>query len=800
MSAPPPAAPSATVTPAGTPTVANPSVTSDQLDAKRRRVSRACDTCRRKKVRCDGLQPSCTNCTTFGFQCTFNDSAKKRGPPKGYIEALENRLHRMESLLGGLVQNGVASKPDLDAWREENEDDLDSLEVNWGSNSTEAGARSAPKRMPSTDLQTDTQVSIGDNNPEPIKEEPEENVHPFDKSAREKLNALSDSLDAMTLEDTSFVRYLGNSSGIDLLHKSQMLKNGSLLVPMKLKEHYEWMIEIENALRQEEEQTALPPRDIADHLIEIYFARIHPLLPILPKASFLRQYRSADPEKRPPVVLLTAMFALASCFSDHPEIVRDNDDNESFGDVYFARAKRLVDFEYEMPRPSAVQALLLMTVYRLTNARCGGRVWVMLGMAIRMCQDMGMHRNSARWHLPPGEAEIRKRLWWSCYIMDRWISASMGRPCAIQDIDCDVDFPSTEEEEWVDADGNAASPRDNNVIGKSEPSFPLRYFVENIKLAQILGEILHRIYSATTRNQNPNQVSTIVSELDTKLTKWLLALPPDLRCNHQSIAAGTTKLDRWVAAINISYYTVLILLHRPFMVPTSLTKSKLSESLPSFNICVSAANSITFLAEASAPEAVSISWYQSTYEIFTSSLIHLTNSASIDLRLQSNARKNLIKSIALLKSLGTTWWNSMKFALMLEDLMAIHLNMEEFNPQGRTFHLVPIQQLADWVPIVLRDINHRSGGVLFMAPKPFGAPQTPSSSSSTPQSSPATSILHTPENHEVKHDQGSTIHDSPQNYTTEHMVFDTEPAVPTTPTPSTATVPRSTKASRHRKT
>lgn len=28
------------------------------------------DTCRRKKVRCDGIQPACTNCITFGFQCT----------------------------------------------------------------------------------------------------------------------------------------------------------------------------------------------------------------------------------------------------------------------------------------------------------------------------------------------------------------------------------------------------------------------------------------------------------------------------------------------------------------------------------------------------------------------------------------------------------------------------------------------------------------------------------------------------------------------------------------------------------
>ncbi|KAF9274610.1 hypothetical protein BGZ68_000509 [Mortierella alpina] len=65
----------------------------------------ACDSCRRKKVKCDAIHPLCTNCQTFQYECTYNDPTKKRGPPKGYIEAIEARLHRMEGLLGGLVQN-----------------------------------------------------------------------------------------------------------------------------------------------------------------------------------------------------------------------------------------------------------------------------------------------------------------------------------------------------------------------------------------------------------------------------------------------------------------------------------------------------------------------------------------------------------------------------------------------------------------------------------------------------------------------------------------------------------------------
>ena len=34
---------------------------------KRRRVTRACDECRRKKIKCDGKQP-CTHCTVYSYR------------------------------------------------------------------------------------------------------------------------------------------------------------------------------------------------------------------------------------------------------------------------------------------------------------------------------------------------------------------------------------------------------------------------------------------------------------------------------------------------------------------------------------------------------------------------------------------------------------------------------------------------------------------------------------------------------------------------------------------------------------
>lgn len=81
----------------------------DSQDAKRRRIARACDQCRRKKIKCDGKLPSCTHCTNYKTECIFTQIEKKRATPKGakYIEALENRLTRMEKLLrlAGILVN-----------------------------------------------------------------------------------------------------------------------------------------------------------------------------------------------------------------------------------------------------------------------------------------------------------------------------------------------------------------------------------------------------------------------------------------------------------------------------------------------------------------------------------------------------------------------------------------------------------------------------------------------------------------------------------------------------------------------
>lgn len=108
---------------------------------KRRRVTRACDECRRKKIKCDGKQP-CTHCTVYSYgqywirnaevrsagtngyhvadmaatECTYDQpSNRRRNPAPEYIEALESRLQRAETVLKTVLPDVDLDDPNLAA-------------------------------------------------------------------------------------------------------------------------------------------------------------------------------------------------------------------------------------------------------------------------------------------------------------------------------------------------------------------------------------------------------------------------------------------------------------------------------------------------------------------------------------------------------------------------------------------------------------------------------------------------------------------------------------------------------------
>lgn len=60
------------------------------------------------------------------------------------------------------------------------------------------------------------------------------------------------------------------------------------------------------------------------------------------------------------------------------------------------------------------------------------------GLAMRMCIELGLHRQKRSLKVSL-RSELNKRLFWSCYWMDREIAIALGRPPTISDHDIDVE-------------------------------------------------------------------------------------------------------------------------------------------------------------------------------------------------------------------------------------------------------------------------------------------------------------------------------------------------------------------------
>lgn len=69
---------------------------------KRSKVSRACDECRRKKIKCDAQtdtgEAPCSSCARSNIRCLFSRVPQKRGPSKGYVSTIPQTAIKMDDL------------------------------------------------------------------------------------------------------------------------------------------------------------------------------------------------------------------------------------------------------------------------------------------------------------------------------------------------------------------------------------------------------------------------------------------------------------------------------------------------------------------------------------------------------------------------------------------------------------------------------------------------------------------------------------------------------------------------------
>ncbi|KAI1351045.1 fungal-specific transcription factor domain-containing protein [Xylaria sp. FL0043] len=118
-------------------------------------------------------------------------------------------------------------------------------------------------------------------------------------------------------------------------------------------------------------------------------------------------------------------------------------EDEQVATTYFLRGKRLaLSTLAGNLSVGTVQSFLLTTIYMLRSCQINA-AFLFFGIAARAAYAIGLHRTEINSRFG-SEIHIRRdRLWKSIRVLDLYLSISMGRPPAASDADCTVPYHST---------------------------------------------------------------------------------------------------------------------------------------------------------------------------------------------------------------------------------------------------------------------------------------------------------------------------------------------------------------------
>ncbi|OZJ01585.1 hypothetical protein BZG36_05541 [Bifiguratus adelaidae] len=364
------------------------------------------------------------------------------------------------------------------------------------------------------------------------------------------LDSVNDAFGSLSIDEANSVRYLGHASGFYLLKQSHVFRHGAFHFSVGgfrktslLK--YEAEVEIQPGIVN---PLDLPPPELLEKLLQVYFEHFPTTFPVFEREQFLECLDS--PVHQSPLLLFNAVYALASRIHQDPATRSIPEIPETAGEIFFLRAKRLLDDDYEMSRITTVQALLLMAIHQ-NGVDSVARGWLYAGMCIG--------------------------------------------------------------------------------------------------LAEIVEQVLRKLYAHAPRKVAFNHA----------LYMWRENLPPPLRLPEDlTQIEKQNSLPLSILMLHMEYYTITIVLHRPFIPKTDKRDTSAPAILsPSLNICTSAANCI---------------WGWPSSPRSGNNLHHLYVQCSNDNARQSYYSKiNIKRNLDVLDDMRATWPVALGMSSILGDLAGL---------------------------------------------------------------------------------------------------------------------------------
>ncbi|KAJ9612663.1 hypothetical protein H2204_015037 [Knufia peltigerae] len=468
-----------------------------------------------------------------------------------------------------------------------------------------------------------------------------------------------------------------------------------------------------------------PERKIAFQLVTSFFTVWHPLFPFLHGPTFLkdmeaiylnqRRHAKATREHPSPTdlrKLITFQLVINIASLDRSDILLPMESRiKSNADV--SRVAGCLALSHDITN---IQAILAAELY-LAATLAIRQASTVAGIVVKLIYHAGLHRCPLRYaQLSADDCEIRKRIFWSAYALDRHCNLSLGDPNVIQDDDIDVCLSGPELHKAVwrpmmpqDGDETMAMPpprplSDESRNAQQDKEGPearekrlreaaLTAYVQWGKLTGQIIEVFHK--SINHRFPKHEQILRLTSDIET----WWNDLPafltgeadpgqhhdvPDTSSTHKSSSADASFLppqQHLSSFFKILYHRLLLLVNRP--------RLSLDQSTPEFQhglqVCIRASRGIVAGLKSHRSHGQSMFLPGLLSAVWMSGLI-IAFACQLGKYAKARALSDIQTCLSILDSMNTRWYTVQNCHKVLNLLM---INIQSRKASVNGFLTVP---------------------------------------------------------------------------------------------------------------
>ncbi|KAI4728256.1 hypothetical protein E4T49_03912 [Aureobasidium sp. EXF-10728] len=545
----------------------------------KRRASKACQSCRARKVRCNVVEQSpCTNCRLDEVECIVSESKRKKRMKKDMQQEAAPRLslpRYNNPISASMTHQGTYLIRFVRHFQIENlVQKADFIDLD--PQSFDPARRQSLARSISIPHDPTDSISLSGVDPNSL----------FGLQTRTSPpphHALP-----------AFIRAFPSTFGPEDI--SYLAKKGAL---------------------------TLPPPALRAALLRCFVENIHPYMPLLDIHELIHTVDNNDSSTAVSLLLFQAiMFAgVASVDMAYLQTAGYTNRRAARRD-FFQKTRLLYDFDYEADRISLIQSLLLMTFwYETPDDQKDSHHW--MGIAVSLSHTIGLHRNPERSNMNPKQRRLWKRIWWATYMRDRLIALGMRRPTRIKNEDFDVPMLTIDDFEFavLSSQSSCIPPSCKIMQDKSMQRELAIMCIEKAKLCICISHVLSTQYSVlhnnhgvqtqegttrttmmlVARKDDPEKCS--VKACDEELKQWKASIAPEAKYKPSSLfdlTAGKGAIALHRSLLHMIYLATLSALHRPQVLPSTAAPSRkmASEVLDTSRRTVRfAANRLTAVAQ-----------------------------------------------------------------------------------------------------------------------------------------------------------------------------------------------------------